>query len=278
MRIRIQHESVYRYGTPAKSIIQTVRMTPRSDEGQHVVDWRINVDHDVRLSETQDAFGNIVHVFSVAGNVQSLNVTVEGEVETHDRAGVVRGAMERFPLALYYRRTPLTEADEGLRAFAAATRAGDTLATCHALMAAIHGRVSFDHARDALASDAATAFSTGRGIAQDLTHVFIACARTLGIPARYVSGLVYMPDGDEHPDAPHAWAEAHVEGLGWVGFDPAHDVCPTDRYIRLAAGLDYLGAAPVRGAQLGGDGETLEVRLDVFEKLARRQAARQSQN
>src|SRR5258708_15611725 len=100
MRIRIAHETVYRYEKPAKSVIQTLRLTPRSHDGQHVIHWRIDVDQDVRLSEIEDAFGNIVHVFSAAGAIETMRVSVDGEGETHDCAGVARGPIQRFPVSL----------------------------------------------------------------------------------------------------------------------------------------------------------------------------------
>src|SRR5262249_60583923 len=93
------------------------------------------------------------------------------------------------------------------------------------------------------------AFALKRGVCQDLTHIFIAAARAIGFPARYVSGYLHRADGVVHQEAGHAWAEAHVSGLGWVAFDPANGICATDAHIRVAAGLDYLGAAPVRGTR-----------------------------
>jgi transglutaminase-like putative cysteine protease len=100
-----------------------------------------------------------------------------------------------------------------------------------------------------VATTAAEAFDKKSGVCQDFAHLFIACARELSIPARYVSGYFLRSDGEGHQPASHAWAEAHVDDLGWVGFDPAHGLSPDDAYVRVAAALDYLGAAPVRGAR-----------------------------
>ncbi|WP_448952790.1 transglutaminase family protein [Labrys neptuniae] len=279
MRIRVAHETVYRYERPAKSVIQTLRLTPRSHDGQHVVRWRIDVDQDVRLSQSEDAFGNISHAFTAAGSIDSLTVRVEGEVETHDNAGVLHGVVERFPVSLYLRDTETTHADAAIRAFArqAADEAVGPLATCHALMQAIHERVAVSHDPKSSAAGMAEALAAGTGVAQDIAHLFITAARTLGIPARYVSGLLWQPD-TKQGSASHAWAEAYVEGLGWVGFDPALQVCPAIHHIRVAVGLDYLGAAPVRGAHYGGEGESLETRIDIGEKEIRPQVQRQSQS
>src|SRR4249919_694468 len=111
MRIRISHLTSYAYGTPANSVIQMLRLTPRNHDGQYVVRWRIDVSADCRLEQHEDAFGNIAHAFTAEGPFSELVVQVEGEVETRDTQGVVRDAVERFPASLYLRETPLTAAD-----------------------------------------------------------------------------------------------------------------------------------------------------------------------
>ncbi len=264
MRIQIEHTTRYDYERPAKAVIQILRMTPRPFEGQHIPSWRVEVDGDVKLHAGEDALGNVTHTFSAIGPLKRLVVTAVGEVETQDTGAVVRGAVERLPPAVYLRDTPLTQADPALRAFAAdaAGAAGPTLERLHALLGAIHREVAFDTEATDTATTAAQAFALKRGVCQDLSHVFIACARQLGVPARYVSGHLARTEQVEQPAA-HAWAEAHVEDLGWVGFDPANGLCPTQRYVRVATGLDYLGAAPVRGSRKGGGGERLDVRLRV---------------
>ncbi|CAM5768444.1 transglutaminase [Labrys miyagiensis] len=278
MRIRVAHETTYRYERPAKSIIQTLRLTPRSHNGQHVVRWRIDIDQDVRLSVAEDAFGNITHAFTANGNIEAMHVRVEGEVETHDHGGVLHGVIERFPVSLYLRDTDLTTANEQIRDFARQSVPGGdgALAASHALMEAVHDHVEWSSDRDQAATTIADAFSLRNGVSQDLAHLFIACARELKIPARYVSGLLCQPE-DEGGGCSHAWAETYVEGLGWVGFDPSLQTCPTVHHIRVAAGLDYLSAAPVRGAHYGGEGESVEISFDIGEKIIRNQFQSQSQ-
>jgi len=275
MRIRVSHETVYRYEQPAKGVIQTLRMTPRNHDGQYVVDWRIDVSADCRLDAQVDAFGNITHTFSADGPFETLRLAVEGEVETQDTHGIVRGTVEQFPPSLFLRATPLTAADAAITACAhevAASAGTDRLGLLHALLTRINREITFETDRTHAATTAAQAFALKRGVCQDLTHVFIAAARELGIPVRYVAGYFHRADGVVHQDAGHAWAEAHVEDLGWVAFDPANGICATDAHVRVAVGLDYLGAAPVRGTRYGGGGETLAVSLVVD------QAQRQMQN
>jgi transglutaminase-like putative cysteine protease len=273
MRIRISHVTSYQYDTPTHGVIQTLRLTPRNHDGQFVADWRIDVSEDCRLDVHEDAFGNITHTFSADGPFGELTVHVEGEVDVQDTAGIVRGAVERFPPSLFLRATPLTAADEAIADFARAARTGDdALATLHALLAQVHRDMTYDTDPTNTGTTAAEAFALKRGVCQDLTHVFIAAARHLGIAARYVGGYFRRSDGVVDQEAGHAWAEAHVPAIGWTAFDPANGVCATDSHVRVAVGLDYLGAAPVRGTRYGGGTESMAVKVHVD------QAARQVQS
>jgi len=273
MRIRISHATTYAYDTPPTSVIQLLRLTPRDHEGQHVVSWRIDLSEDCLLHQHEDAFGNIIHTFTADGPFKTLTVEVAGEVDTLDTNGLVRGAIERFPPQFYLRETSLTKSDTAIMEFAQATRAGtngDTLALLHAILTALNREMTFDTDPTHAATTAGEAFSVRRGVCQDLTHVFVAAVRSLEIPARYIGGHFHRADGITAQKAGHAWAEAYVENLGWVGFDPTNGISTTEAHVRVAAGLDYLGAAPVRGTRFAGSGETLTVAVRVDQ--ARQQA------
>jgi transglutaminase-like putative cysteine protease len=293
MRIGVMHEACFSYDRPANGVIQMLRLTPRHHAGQYVVDWRIELSADCRLEPQQDAFGNIVHAFSTGEPLVELRVLVEGEVETQDTAGVVNAAVERFPPSLYLRATPLARADEAIAAYAKALRDGDDarqagpqgiLPALHRLLGSIHRDIAWTPEAANCDGTAAAAFAARRGTCRDLAQIFIAAARSLDIPARYVAGYLCGGSG-EGTAAPgggassenvsgasqgfdgldgHAWAEAHVPGLGWVGFDPASGFCATDRHLRVAIGLDSLGAAPIRRANFGGGGEARAVKLAVI--------------
>jgi transglutaminase-like putative cysteine protease len=268
MRIGIVHQTLYRYQVPATGIIQVLRLTPRHHEGQYVVSWGIDVSADCRLDCREDAFGNITHCFTAEGPITELSIQVEGEVETQDTNAVVRGAIERFPPSLFLRETPLTAPDGAIRDFARTLREtakGGALDLLHALLCRLHEAIAFDTEQTDEATSAAEAFAVRRGVCQDFAHVFIASARCLGIPARYTGGYLRRADGVVAQEAAHAWAEAFVPDLGWVGFDPANGICPTDAHVRTAIGLDRLGAAPVRGSHYAGSGEKLVVAVRVDE-------------
>jgi transglutaminase-like putative cysteine protease len=270
MRMKIRHETHYSYGKAAHSAVQVLRLTPRSHDGQFVRRWRVEIDADCRLHRADDAYGNIMHTFTVDGPVKSMRITAEGEIDTSDAGGLIRGSIERFPMSLWLRDTALTRVEPAIRDYArgiAAGEGGDTLATLHALMAAVHRDIRFRIGDTTAETTALQAFRQRSGVCQDLAHVFIACVRSLGLPARYVGGYYLRTDTHEQ-EAGHAWAEAHVDGMGWIGFDPTHGVCVTERYARIAVGQDYLDAAPVRGARIGGADEHMTVVVHVMEGKA----------
>ena len=265
MRVQIAHETVYRYERPVKSLVQALRLTPRDHDGQHVLDWRIEPSIDGRLLRREDGFGNIVHMLWLSGSVSEFAIRVSGSVEVQDAGGIVRGAVERAPDIYYLRDTELTEADPAIRDFAVASAGdlADPLGALHRLLASLNREVAFDTTPTNVTTKAAEAFAMRRGVCQDITHIFIAAARGLGLPARYVSGYLRRADGIVDQEAGHAWAEAKVPDLGWVGFDVTNGICVGEGHVRLAIGLDYLGAAPVRGSRTGGGTEEMTVVLRV---------------
>jgi transglutaminase-like putative cysteine protease len=268
MRIQIVHETAYRYAEPANRAIQILRLSPRGHDGQYIHNWRIDVDRDCRLDSTTDPFGNLVHSFTADGPFEALVITAAGIVETQDTQGILTGQVERFPPAVFLRDTPLTTADAAIRDFAdkiAAESTSGRLDQLHELTRAVQERMRFDVDSTDTGTGAHEAFAHGHGVCQDFAHVFIAAARHLGVPARYVGGYLFRPDLLHGQEAGHAWVEALVENIGWVGFDPTNGICPTDAYVRVAVGLDYLGTAPVRGTRYGGSGETMTVRVSVHE-------------
>ena len=265
MRLRIAHTTTYRYEPAASGVIQILRMTPGSHDGQYVADWQIDVSTDSRLDTHEDAFGNVTHVLT-HGSISDLTIHCEGLVETHDTGGVLKGTDERFPPSLFLRPTPLTDLNPAMTAFVREMRAeagSDVLGFLHALMVQVYEHMTFDEDPTNSTTSASEALARKRGVCQDYPHNQIACARAGGVPARVVSGHFLRSDGMVNQQAGHAWAEAFVPDLGWIGFDAANGICTTDAHARVAIGLDYLGAAPVRGTRYGGGNETLTVAVKV---------------
>ena len=271
MRIFVDHRTTYSYTEPAANVVQALRLTPRDSDSQYIRQWRVDLDANGSVRDAIDAFGNKLIMFYAEAPLTSLTVTVTGEAEVSETHGVHRGP-ETLPPAIYLRPTALTEACDAIVDMARAAERDAPLATLHALMSAAHDHMSFDTAETDVATPAAEAFARTRGVCQDFAHIFVAAARAVGIPARYVSGHLAR-DHDPAQEAAHAWAEAYVPDLGWVAFDPANGICATDAYLRVAIGLDYLDAAPVRGARRGGGIETMHVQVHAAEAM--RQVQRQ---
>jgi transglutaminase-like putative cysteine protease len=264
MHLRVFHRTGYRYSAPIHYAIQTLRLTPVPYDGLTVRSWRIEADGHRVLPSLVDGFGNTLHCHSVDRPHAEASVTVEGEVETHRGDGIVTGTPEPLPPVFFLRPTPLTAADAAIGDLALETADGaDAIERLHGLMRGVHERIVYQPGQTDTQTTAADALQRGLGVCQDHAHVLIAAARSLGIPARYVGGYLWTGADDAAYDASHAWAEAFVAGLGWVGFDAANGICPNENYIRVSVGLDYWTAAPVRGLRRGIAAEELQVSVRV---------------
>jgi transglutaminase-like putative cysteine protease len=262
MLISVRHITRYRYAEPVSYTIQSLRLTPLSFTGQRVLDWQVRATGANPGLQFRDGFGNIVHLLTVNARHEELVIEAGGTVETLDCNGVVAGLNKSAPPRVFLKETVQTKPDGAIRALAEAIQGKDTLDKLHGLLGAVRDRVEYVPGATDTHTSAAEALADGKGVCQDHAHIFIAAARTMAIPARYVTGYLVL-DGQDTAEAHHAWAETWVEGLGWVGFDVANRVCPTDRYVRLAAGLDAGFAAPIVGSRRGGETETLDVSVTV---------------
>lgn len=263
MILKISHTTSYHYDRPVPYALQQLRLRPKSRPDQNVIWWDISVEGGKKEVSFEDEHANTVDLISFEPSVQDIIVHCEGEVDAIDTHGVVGAHTGFAPLWLFRRSTPLTRAGSHVRALAASLEdPGDELEFLHRL--AVHILDALPYSTNQTSADltAEQAMNAGHGVCQDHAHVFIAAARYLGYPARYVSGYLMINDRVEQ-DASHAWAEAHVEGLGWVGFDVSNGISPDARYVRVATGLDYLGAAPVSGMRFGESTENMLVKLQV---------------
>src|SRR5262245_51341134 len=259
MRLLVSHRTAYRYDAPSRDLVQVVRMTPRDAPGQAVVRWSLTDERGRRPPGFVDGFGNLSHLHARSEAHAGVELRVEGCVETRDTFGVLGHAGEGLPPGFFVRSEALAEE----------ARAGpDPLDRLHRLMALVSERVAYRRGATGVGTTAAEALLAGAGVCQDHAHLYVAAARALGHPARYVSGYVLADPDSEGELASHAWAEAWHEDLGWIGFDASHGICPTDRYLRVAVALDYAGAAPVRGVRRGPPGERLEVRVRVQQEAS----------
>lgn len=263
MRLSVRHETLYHYAAPLIYSAQRLHLWPSDFASQKTIRWSITAPGIETALAYRDGFGNQVHMITFENTGGPVSIVAEGIVETQDTAGVVRGLACPAPDAVFLRHTRPTSVTASLRGLAERQFSGRTvLEGLHALMAEIHARVIYEVGATHAHTTAAEAFTDGRGVCQDHAHVFIAAARAAGVPARYVTGYLVTGEGSSSTAA-HAWAEALVPDLGWVGFDPANAKCPTDAYVRVAAGLDAAGVTPIRGSRRGGDIERMKVAVRV---------------
>ena len=269
MLLSVDHVTRYSYDRPVRGVVQSHRLTPSVFDGQKVRDWSVTVTDGVKGGAFRDGAGDRIQAWSVIGPVSEIEVRVRGTIETADMAGVLRGHRELVAPECYLNDTLPTQADAALAALAEAVKrdAGD-LDAAHQLSAAVADAIAYQPGSTQAHTTAAEALALGEGVCQDHAHALIACARWVGMPARYVSGYLHLGEDGSAQEAAHAWAEIHVKGLGWIGFDPANRCCPDARYIRLGSGLDAQDAAPIRGTARGAGSESLDVTVAV---LAERQ-------
>ncbi|MES2817591.1 MAG: transglutaminase family protein [Pseudomonadota bacterium] len=256
MRLSISHDTTYRYENQVYSSIQYLRLTPQQSERQQVLSWQLNLPRPVRAQ--CDPYGNILHVLTLDEPHSGIVIGARGEVEIDELSEVEHEAGSPLP---FLRSTRLTQADEHLRAFAQQHCANrQDRSALIGLMEALHQQIAYTPGSTAVDTTAAQAFAGRIGVCQDHTHAFLACARSLGIPARYVSGYLYTEDCDHL--ASHAWAEAWLNDA-WYSFDVTNRLARPERHLKLAVGLDYLDACPVRGVRRGGGSEEMQVQVFV---------------
>ena len=266
MRLAIDHVTTYHFSGPVRQGLQRLRLSPLAGPGQAVVSWDIACEGGAIEASYDDEHTSRVTLIGIAAGGTAVTIRAHGEIDTHDTAGVFGRHTGYLPLWHFERATALTKAGAGIRGLVDRLKADgkvgdDRLATLHALSDRVGEAVRYEPGHTDVATTAEGALSAGAGVCQDQAHVFIAAARLLGIPARYVSGYLLM-DAREEQDAGHGWAEAFVGGLGWVGFDVANAICPDARYVRVASGRDYDEAAPVKGmtytVPVGGSARDVE--------------------
>jgi len=272
MQLHIRHETSYRYERPVKYSVQSLHLTPRRDPSQRALAWSITAPG--RRLEQVDAYGNISHLLTIEEPHREIRIVVQGVVETTD----TEGRQDDGPLSplAYLAPTALTAPSEELRSFAQAAvqEQRDPRSRAHALADAVFGAVRYKSGTSDVQDSAAVAFKSGEGVCQDHAHVYLASARVVGLPARYVSGYLYT--GDVKDVASHAWVDVWLGAeAGWQSIDVTHKRPAVRTYCRLAVGRDYLDAAPVRGVRQGGGGEKMEATVLVADSLQQQQQQQQ---
>ena len=262
MRLAISHTTRYGFDAPPAYGLQQLRLTPKSNAGQRVIDWDIDIEGAQTQAIFTDEHHNQTHNVAINPGAKAVVITSHGAVEMTDMNGII-GAHSGFtPLWLFTRSTALTQPADNLRELSKTLPKNAGVSDFHNLSKTIGERVTYMTGTTEAITTAEQALNQGQGVCQDHAQIFITAARLAGHPARYVSGYLMMNDRVDQ-NATHAWAEVWLDGLGWTGFDVSNGISPDMRYVKLATGLDYKQAAPISGLTLGGTNESINVEVHV---------------
>jgi transglutaminase-like putative cysteine protease len=274
MIIDISHTLSVPAGTGARAV-EHLLLTPLSGATQTVKEWRIELPGIETAARFTDAYGNRALLVTQTKPEGDIKISIRGQVEVEDRNGVLGRLPGEPVIGLYRRVTPLTAPDPRVvDGFAEADRYGaGRIALLHAVMDRIGELYSFEGTTEATEQAQSQQQSNGTQTqSQDqapsdeprisadasvFAHAFVGTIRALGLPARYVTG--YLAGDDATPAAFHAWAEAYDDGLGWIAFDAALGLCPTDRHVRIAVGLDALSTQAVRVVPADGEAKLVDI-------------------
>ncbi|CAM3374347.1 Transglutaminase [Bordetella sputigena] len=261
MRHFIKHVTQYRYTAPVTYSIQTLRLTPRGEDHQRSLRWHIYAPGD--LAEQVDAYGNTTHTLTLNHQHNEIDLLVTGQVEIDPLTdGLLTSEENRLPVDAYRVPTALTMPDSTIADFCARVLPQGLREPADALKLAqaISDQVAYEPGITDVTTAAVQVLALGHGVCQDHAHLFLACARALGVPARYVSGYLYTVN--DHA-ASHAWADIWLPGGGWCSVDITNRQFASDCHCRLAVARDYDSASPVRGVRHGGGTESMVVNVQV---------------
>ena len=268
MKLEIVHSTQFRYTGPIAESVMEVRLQPMNGAGQRCLDFALEVSSGIKPRSYTDGYGNHVHYFNLVKPHTGLSITSRSTVETGLAHGPEPG--EELVQDFLRFRSPVKDVPgvrelASERAIADSTSAQATERALDDLTLAISRDFAYDRAVTNVYSSVDEVLELRAGVCQDFAHLFIAVARAMGVPARYVSGYIHLPGDKGATTASHAWGEAWVPGKGWIGYDATRPVRTSEHHVRLAVGRDYTDAAPTRGIYIGSATGSMKVSVRTRE-------------
>lgn len=277
---QIRHVTRHRYETAVSESVMEVRKKPLSNGQQRCLNFKLEVEPGATIFSYLEDIGNTVHHFNVPQPHRELSVTAEAMVEVKKFSGLPESVdasawdklsvqSEDPDLLDYLLASPLIPFTESMRAFhrsVAPQEGEDPLSFLRRLNSVIASRFAYVQLSTQVDSPIDEALESEQGVCQDFAHIMVGAARLSGIPARYVSGYLFHRQGAEDrsvADASHAWMEAYIPELGWVGFDPTNNILAEGRHIQACLGRDYKDVPPTRGVYRGNSPSELSVAVQV---------------
>ena len=264
----IRHVTRFRYSSPVRESVMELRMQPRSEGPQTLRSFQIATNPRAQLYAYTDHLGNAVYHFNLLREHEELRIEVQAVVEfanmqqlperiseadwaRYDQAQMSDDHFDMLGASKFARPSP--ELLTFMRIADIERPRGDPLTALKTLNRAIYHSFEYESGITQVHSPIEVALKGRQGVCQDFSHIMIAVARQWGIPARYVSGYMYHRGNRDRSeaDATHAWVEAWLPDLGWVGFDPTNNVMAMERHVRAAVGRDYSDVPPTRGTFKG---------------------------
>jgi transglutaminase-like putative cysteine protease len=278
----IRHFTSYRYNRSVWQSMMEVRMHPRSEGNQRCFVFQLSVNPRARIFGYTDSYGNLVHHFDLPSRHSQLTIISDALVNIEAQPSIpevmeYQGWQELEEIvekkdywdmlmpSHFARSSPELEQLAGEIGVTERKRRSP-LAFLQDIASGVHRSFSYVKKSTAVNSPIEDALRSRQGVCQDFAHIMIALVRNARIPCRYVSGYLYHSTENAHPatdGATHAWVEALLPGLGWVGFDPTIDRLASEQHIRTATGRDYADVPPTRGMMKGKTGTQLQVRVRV---------------
>ena len=295
MLLHVRHETLYHYTPIVENAHHAVCLRPHTGAGQSVLQHTLHISpQPMQQREGLDVYGNSKFFFSLQIPHDELKVTADSIVQTHARpANTTSLTWERVREAFRYRAgaghnsawefafaSPCVPRHQAFAEFAQPSfTSGRPLAeAAHDLMSRIYNAMTYDAGSTDVDTPALQALQQGKGVCQDFAHIMVACCRAMGLPARYVSGYMLTQSAPGQPrligcDASHAWASVYCPGQAsevsgqssgqWFDFDPTNNRAPSEDYVTLATGRDFLDVSPLRGVIRGGAQHALSVAVTV---------------
>jgi transglutaminase-like putative cysteine protease len=262
MKLEIFHRTNYRYSGPIAETVMEVRLRPMDGNGQRCLEFELDVSPGIEPRSYRDGYGNNVHYFNLVRPHTRVSITSRSVVETAGEADADPG--EDLVQDFLRFRSPVNDAP-GVHEMASRFAIADAGSgpqveqALDDLTRSISQDFTYDRAVTNVYTSVDDVLALRAGVCQDFAHLFIAVARAMGVPARYVSGYIHLRGDRGTTTASHAWAEGWVPGKGWVGYDATHPVRVSAHHVRLAVGRDYTDAAPTRGIYVGSSTGTMQV-------------------
>jgi transglutaminase-like putative cysteine protease len=264
MRLQIEHITTFDYDLPISEAYTEMRLAPLDQGGQRRAMFRLETEPEGEVTRYLDRYANEVHYFDVLQPHQQLRVIARSEIITIDQFREEKSCLSLIEQHDYLTTSHYTPVADSLRTLAKITaEAGDTVSAAAALTAAVHGAIKYEKGATTVKTNAVEALDIGKGVCQDYAHVMISAARSVGLPARYVSGYLFSPDAPEM--ASHAWVDLYIKDIGWLAFDPTHNCAQSARHVRVGIGRDYADVPPTRGVYKGNAKEKMDVHVKVHE-------------